>query len=239
MRSFTVLSLMTAFCLPSALEAATYDFSGRVLYVYDAVLPAMHPVPGRFLGHPFSFGNTFSGTLTVDDLPRSVGVGNAHYEGSGENISMSFSNGFSIVGSTILTVSNDVSSSPRDQLNFQYFTKSPSEQITLTHSVTGDSGAVTYAGPSFNLIDDQASVFSSTDLPGSLDLSQFERKTFTMSLIARNFTGAAGGQTPNVRVVGQIDSFTLQAVPVSATSGMLITALSFFAFVWHRKVKIA
>jgi hypothetical protein len=221
----------------------TFSFNGIVTSVNATVTPAMHPVPGSFLGHPFVAGETFHGTFTVDSTAPDINSSATDGTYLGTSFVVHFANGYSTSSHQPgIGILNDFGVNSIDQFSIQPFgsTVVGSVPIVLTHSVTGDTGSTLLAGPSITLRDDTGSAFNSTQLfTTALSLSNFPtQNSFTMTLLSNDFENRVpGGTTPNVSISGRL---TLAPeplpTPIPAALPLFATGLSAMGLLaWRRK----
>ena len=244
MKRVFAITFCTALLSTLSAEASpiTFTFDGVINGVYDTITAQMHPVPGTFLGHPFAYGDTFHGVYTIDSGAVDTNPADSHSGYFiGNSYFIQFSNGYSISGSAVTNyILNDYGSGIDQYYVSANGTITPSDAITLTHSVTGDTGTTTLSAPIFYVRDNTGAAFNSDQLiTTGLDLSDFGINYFTFTLLSNHFENATGNTTPNVHIVGRLTSITA-STPLPAGLPLFASGLGVLGLLgWRRKRKNA
>ena len=171
----------------------TFGFEGSVRLI-TVILG--HPTPGTLTGHPFTVGDTFTGTYTFESTQLDSDPDPTRGLYRIQDFELDFSNGYSITSDDgVVRVLNDWGSGVIDNYMVQIGAGSITAPVlTLFHSVdTTDSG--TFAPQTHQAIfrDESATVFDSDSLPlVPPSLAAFGSRLYNWTIQSHDFDNATG-----------------------------------------------
>jgi len=217
-------------CLSESAAAVTFDFSVRVSQV--VVDDPSGLVPDVEVG--LARGSVFGGRLYYDDtqpigavLPDSYGGDVSGYVQSGAFISIGLPSADFVYGlddpyasNSPITVMNNVGRDNEDRLSIDARTESG-----------GISGVIQLL-----LKSSSNGTFSSTTLPGYLDLSDFYETIFVFHLVALDDSCVGVGCTATI--VGSLDELSVSNVPAPAALPLLVSGFGILGLLgWRRSAR--